>query len=115
MSHGFACGVLLLKGNDTVAVNAAEVLVMLILRVHAEGMIKLLQEVAHHLFDCLEIQHHIVFVKRFCYEDELYTAGVPMRELAAAGVLGEQVTALQFNCFANAEHGVISKRGLHPF
>ena len=115
MSHGLAGGVLLLKGDDAVAVNAAEVLVMSILCIHAERVVELLQEIAHHLFNGLEIQHHIVFIQRFCGEHKLHAAGVPVGELAAAGVLGEQVAALQLNCFANAEHGVISKRGLHPF
>lgn len=115
VSHGLAGGVLLFKRNDTLTIDTPKIREVLILSVHAQRVVKTLQELAHHLLDGFEIQHHIMVIQRFRREYKFYAAGVSVRKLATAGMLGEQVPALQFNGFANTVHSGFSKRGLRPF
>ena len=114
MSHGLAGRVLPLKGDDALAVYAAELIVMRVGCIHAERVVELLEELTHHFLYGFEVEHHVIFIQRLGGEYQLYAARVPMRERAAAGVLGEQVAALQLDGFADAVHGRLSKQGLHP-
>ena len=115
VGHGLAGGVLLVEGDDALPINAPKILKVSILRVHAEGVVKLLQKVAHHLFDGFEVHHHVIFIQRVGGKHQLYTAGVAVGELAAAGVLGEQVPALQLYGFTDAKHGRKSAHGGYAF
>lgn len=91
--HGFTRWVLVIKGNDAVAIHLVEEREVLITCVHAQGMVKAAKEAAHHFLNDLEIHDHIIAIQRFCGKNKLDAARMPMGELAIARVLGKQMAA----------------------
>ena len=65
-------------------------------------MVKLLEEIPHHLLDGLEIQHHVIGIQRFRPEHHFHGARMAMREFAIAGMFGQEMPAFQFDGFANS-------------
>lgn len=94
MRHGLTRGVLVVEGDDAVAIYLMEKGIMGIRRIHAQGMVKTAEEPIHHFLDGLEIHHHIVGIQGISGKDQLNAAGMPMGKLAVARVFGEQVAAL---------------------
>ncbi len=92
--HGFTRWVLVIEGNDAVAIHFAEKRKVLITCIHAQGMVKTAKEAAHHFLNNLEIHDHIIAIQRFCGKNKLNAACMPMGELAIARVLGKQMAAL---------------------
>ena len=77
-----------------------------VLRIHAQGVVKLLEEIPHHLLDSLEIQHHVIGIQRFRSEHHFHGARMAMREFAITGMFGQKMPAFQFDGFANSvDHG----------
>lgn len=100
--HHFARGVFPVKRNNAFPVGGHESGVIGILRIDAQGMVKLLEKIPHHLLDGFEIHHHVIGVQRIRPEHHLHGACMAMGEFAVAGMLGQEVPAFQFNGFANS-------------
>jgi hypothetical protein len=68
-------------------------------------VIKAVQEVIHHGFDCFEIHHHVIVIERLCNKDQLNSPSMAVRKTAITWVLGKHMTAFNFDRFADTEHG----------
>ena len=105
-SHHLAGGVFPVEGNDALPVCVHEGGEVGVLRIHAQGVVKLLEEIPHHLLDSLEIQHHVIGIQRFRSEHHFHGARMAMREFAITGMFGQKMPAFQFDGFANSvDHG----------
>ena len=78
-SHHLAGGVFPVEGNDALPVCGHEGGEVGVLRIHAQGVVKLLEEIPHHLLDSLEIQHHVIGIQRFRSEHHFHGARMAMR------------------------------------
>ena len=69
--------------------------------VDGEGVVESVDEVGQGEFEGFEIANHVVVVESVGGDDDFDFPGVPMGVSASAGVFGEHVATLDFECFAD--------------
>lgn len=77
-----------IKSDNAVAIGGLEFCIFRIIRIHAHGVIKGLDQVVYGNGNDLEIAYHVVLVQFVGFQDEFNPAGMAVWELTFIGVLG---------------------------
>ena len=102
LGEDFGGRVLIFEADNPIAVATFKVGVGGIGRIYAEGVVESVHPGTDGVLDDLEIADHLVLVKRLSFQDELHFPGVAMGELAGIRVLGQHVSVLDIDGFADA-------------
>ena len=101
LRNHFGRGIGTVKTDHTVAIGLPESVVHGVFRVDAHCMIQRIEESFQRDLKDGEIADHVVCIQRIGLQNQFYPAGMPVRIPAVFMVLGEHVSALDFDGFTD--------------
>ena len=100
--HDLSSGILVGERQYAVAVDAPEGLEVRVLGVHGHGVVPRVEEILDDQLHDFEVADHVVVIEGIGRQDDLDATRMAMRIFAVLRVLGEHVTVLDFEGFADS-------------